>query len=105
MIDASPTAPGSQSRLVEEFKSVLNDAEALLRIAAKDGEEGFNNARAQLEKSLKTARRSIQGREHSLIERVRHAGRAADEVIHHHPWKSIGVAAGIGLLLGALARR
>lgn len=106
MSDTSATLRDSQMRLAKEFKSLLNDAEELLRNASKGGNEGFNNARMQLEKSLRTARRTFEKREHAVLDRARHAGRATDEYMHRHPWQSIGVAAAIGLLLGAaLARK
>jgi ElaB/YqjD/DUF883 family membrane-anchored ribosome-binding protein len=31
--------------------------------------------------------------------------RATDDYVHEHPWKSIGVAAGVGLLVGLLIGR
>ena len=37
--------------------------------------------------------------------RAKAAGRATDAYVHEHPWQSIGVAAGIGLLLGMLIAR
>ena len=33
------------------------------------------------------------------------AGHATDEFVHENPWKSVGIAAGVGLLLGLLVSR
>ena len=33
------------------------------------------------------------------------ATRLADQTVREHPWRAIGVAAGIGLLIGLLLRR
>lgn len=106
MTNTSAVLRDSQTRLAQEFKSLLNDAEELLRNVSEGGDQSFNNARAQLEKSLGTARRTFESREYAVLDRARHAGRVADEYMHRHPWESIGVAAVIGLLLGAaLARK
>lgn len=33
------------------------------------------------------------------------ATRLADQTVHEHPWRAIGLAAAVGLLIGLLARR
>jgi len=105
MNEASTTIRDSQARLTQDFKTLINDAEELLRHASEGGDEGFNNARERLEKSLRTARREFETREHALLDRARHAGRTADEYMHRHPWESISVAAVMGLLVGIVLAR
>ncbi|MBT9475519.1 DUF883 family protein [Polaromonas sp.] len=100
MNDARTTLSHNQAQLAQDFKTLLNDAEELLRHASQGGDEGFNNARERLEKSLRTARREFDSREHALLDRARHAGRAADLYMHRHPWESISVAAVLGLMAG-----
>jgi ElaB/YqjD/DUF883 family membrane-anchored ribosome-binding protein len=36
---------------------------------------------------------------------IRQAGHAADDFVHEKPWVSIGVAAGVGLIIGLLIGR
>ncbi len=43
----------------------------------------------------------VQRVEQRAVERAK----AADEVIHAHPYRAVGVAVGVGLLMGALAGR
>ena len=33
------------------------------------------------------------------------AGHAADDYVHEHPWKAIGAAAGVGMIIGLLIGR
>jgi ElaB/YqjD/DUF883 family membrane-anchored ribosome-binding protein len=40
-----------------------------------------------------------------FFDRARDTARRTNEVVHVHPWTAIGVAAGAGLLLGALLMR
>lgn len=103
---ASSTIRDSQARLMRDFTTLINDTEELLRHASQGRDEGLNIARERLEKSLRTARREFDSREHALLDRARHAGRVADEYMHRHPWESVSVVAVLGLLAGiALAHR
>jgi len=40
-----------------------------------------------------------------VLESAREAGRSADGYVREHPWESIAVGAGVGLLLGMLIAR
>jgi ElaB/YqjD/DUF883 family membrane-anchored ribosome-binding protein len=105
MNDATRSPDDSQKRLAEDFKAVVKDAEELLRHAARDAGEGYDAARARLEQSLKTARAELEVLEKTMLDGTRRAVRATDGYVHDHPWESIGIAAGVGLLLGMLISR
>jgi ElaB/YqjD/DUF883 family membrane-anchored ribosome-binding protein len=99
------TAKNGQKRLAEDFKAVVKDAEELLRHAATDAGDGYDEARARLERSLKAARAELESVEKAVMESTRRAARATDGYVHEHPWESIGIGAGVGLLLGMLIAR
>ena len=99
------TAKNGQKRLAEDFKAVVKDAEELLRHAATDAGDGYDEARARLERSLKAARAELESMEKAVMEGTRRAARATDGYVHNHPWESIGIGAGVGLLLGMLIAR
>ena len=40
-----------------------------------------------------------------MIDKTKQAARSTDEYVHEHPWKAVGVAAGIGLIIGLLIGR
>ena len=94
-----------QKRLARDLKAVVGNAEELLRHAVRDASEGYNEARERLEDSLKTARRELETLEKAVLDSARRAGRATDGYVHNHPWESIGIGAGVGLLLGMLIAR
>jgi ElaB/YqjD/DUF883 family membrane-anchored ribosome-binding protein len=100
MDDARTTLSHGQAQLAQDFRSLINAAEELLRHASQGGDEGLSNARTRLEKSLRAARRALDSRERALLDRARHAGRAVDLYMHRHPWETIGVAAVMGLMAG-----
>lgn len=105
MNDASDALNKSRSRLVQDFSTVLEDAQALLRHAAGDAGKGYADARERLENSVKQARERIGSAEEAVLESAREAGRSADGYVRSHPWESIAVGAGVGLLLGMLIAR
>jgi ElaB/YqjD/DUF883 family membrane-anchored ribosome-binding protein len=51
------------------------------------------------------AKADLAQMQHAAIAKVRDAGHATDEFVHENPWKSIGVAAGIGMVVGLLIGR
>jgi ElaB/YqjD/DUF883 family membrane-anchored ribosome-binding protein len=40
-----------------------------------------------------------------MVDRTREAARATDEFVHDRPWTAVGVAAGVGLIIGLLIGR
>ncbi len=105
MTDAAKTLKDGQQRLAQDFKAVVNDAEQLLRDAARDAGQGYGEARERLEESLKIARDELACLEGAMMDSARRAGRATDDYVHRRPWESIGIGAGVGLLLGLLIAR
>ncbi len=105
MKDASPTLKDGRQQLAQDFKAVVDDAEQLLRYAARDAGQGYDEARERLEEKLKTARAEFARLEGAVADGARRAGRATDGYVREHPWESIGIGAGIGLLLGLLIGR
>ena len=57
-------------------------------------------ARERLKRQLAEARESAGEWETAARQRARRASVYADEVVHEHAWKSAGVAALVGVLLG-----
>jgi ElaB/YqjD/DUF883 family membrane-anchored ribosome-binding protein len=40
-----------------------------------------------------------------VVEKGKKAVRATDDYVHEHPWQAIGIAAGVGVLVGLLINR
>ena len=105
MNDATQTLKDGQARLSREVRDMVDDAEALLRHVVRDAGDGYDDARSRLERSLKKARAEIEGAEHAVLDNARRAKQATDVYVHEHPWQSMGIGAGVGLLLGMLISR
>lgn len=92
----------NSERLIQEIKSVVADAEALLR--ATKGQAGAEVAElhATMTGRLAAAKSHLMAVEEAMLQRARLAARNTDEYVHENPWQLISVAAGIGLLVGYL---
>ena len=102
MNDSSNSLKNSQERLAQDFRTVLDDAQDLLRHATDEAGKGYSDARQRLQASVDSARHGIEGLEDALLDGARRASRSADGYVRAHPWETIAVGAGIGLLLGSL---
>jgi ElaB/YqjD/DUF883 family membrane-anchored ribosome-binding protein len=92
-------------RLVEDLKTVMNDAEALLRATSTQTGEKIQEVRARAEESLRQARARLSEVEEEALRRARELADATEEYVRDNPWQSVGIAAGIGLVLGILISR
>ena len=93
------TMEGSQ--LADTYKSVSEDAEQFVKETASGLGDKAREARARLAASLASARTNL----HKLNEKAIESAKEADHVIRDHPYQSIGVAFGIGILIGVLVTR
>jgi ElaB/YqjD/DUF883 family membrane-anchored ribosome-binding protein len=96
---------GQKDKLVADIKNVVTDAETLLKQARATGGEGFSMAREELEERLAQSIVRLQEVQEELKFRARYAARAADAYVHENPWKSLGVVAAAGIVVGMLLSR
>jgi len=95
----------SREALVKDFADVLNEADALLKQAAKESGEKATDLRAQVETKLRNARVKLLDMQDDAVDRAKAAARATDEDVHDNPWQVIGIAVAIGLRVGLLMNR
>jgi ElaB/YqjD/DUF883 family membrane-anchored ribosome-binding protein len=82
------------NRLMDDLRTLIADAEELLRTTADQAGPRVQEARARAEESLRAAR-----------ERLQSTGAELDGQVRAHPWAAVGIAAGIGLIAGVLLSR
>lgn len=99
----SPDA--AKEQLIADFKTVMSDAEALIKATANQGGEALATVRAKAEASLAAAKARMDDAEAALLVRAKAAAKATDVYVHENPWKAIGITAGLGVLIGFLMGR
>jgi len=94
------TMEGEQ-KLADNLHSITEDAENFVRETGSGLSEKAREARARLTASLASARAGLT----KLNEKAIEGAKATDRVIRDNPYQSIGVAFGLGILIGVLVTR
>ena len=95
----------TREKLVSDLKVLIDDAEELLKATANQAGEKVATVRQRIEQSLDESKRSLAEAEDLLLDTGKEAAKAADVYVRENPWNAVGIAAGIGLVLGLLIRR
>jgi ElaB/YqjD/DUF883 family membrane-anchored ribosome-binding protein len=95
----------SKDQLINEFKVVVADAEALLKATANIGDDKLSELRAKAEESLGIAKARIMDIQAEVLAKTKAAAKATDAYVHENPWRSIGFAASLGVVVGLLISR
>jgi ElaB/YqjD/DUF883 family membrane-anchored ribosome-binding protein len=95
----------NKDQLINEFKVVVADAEALLKATANTGDAKLSELRAKAEESLGIAKERIMDIQTEVLAKTKAAAKATDAYVHENPWRSIGFAASLGVVVGLLISR
>src|SRR4051812_32166937 len=95
----------ARERVMADLKSLVRDSEDLLKATAGDVSEKAKEARTRVAAALERAKVSCDDLQEQTIASAKAAAKKADTMIRTHPYESIGVALGIGLLIGVLVAR
>ena len=91
----------STEKLLRDLKAVVHDGEELLSAGVRDLSERGIAARGRLAAALEAAKDT----QRRLQERALSSARATDRAIRDRPYQALGIALGVGILLGILANR
>ena len=94
-----------KEKLMSDLRTVISDAEEVLRVTADQASEGAAELRTRMKMRLSQAKDSLSHLQANAVARAKAAGAATDDYVHDHPWKAVGAAAGVGLLVGLLISR
>ncbi|HYF18447.1 MAG TPA: DUF883 family protein [Ramlibacter sp.] len=99
------TPPSPSEKLMADLKVVIADAEELLKLTAGQAGDKAADLRQRIADRLATSRSELARLQAQATSQAREAGKAADQYVRENPWAAIGVAAGVGLVLGLLISR
>jgi len=95
----------TREKLIADFKVVLSDGEELLKATASQTGDKAAEMREKVTEHLKRAKFRLQEEQEKMMTRTKEVAGATDDYVHDHPWQAVGVAAGVGVLLGLLMGR
>lgn len=91
----------STQKLLHDLRQVVQDGEEVLRAGAGELSEKGAAARKKLSATIDAAKETL----HKIQDKTIAGAKATDKVIREHPYQSIGIAFGVGVLLGVLISR
>ena len=95
----------NSENLIGDFKALMADAENLIKATASHDDGPIGAIRSKALDTLNSAKESLSAVEGTLTEKAKVVAEGADEFVHRNPWEAVGVAAGLGLLIGLFIRR
>ena len=99
------TAQVNTDKLFQDLQAVVRDAEALLKATAGQAGDKVQEVRSRAEETIKQARSSLDSVENLAVRRAKEVAGQAEGYVRDNPWQAVGVAAGIGVLLGLILSR
>jgi ElaB/YqjD/DUF883 family membrane-anchored ribosome-binding protein len=97
--------PVTAERLIDDLHAVIRDAEGLLKATAAQTGEKVQEVRARAEESVRQAKERLAGVEEEALKRAKELAGDAEQYVRGNPWQAVGIAAGVGLVLGLLISR
>jgi ElaB/YqjD/DUF883 family membrane-anchored ribosome-binding protein len=95
------TTSEANERLAADLKLLMRDAEELLKATAGEAGEKLKEVRNRLTRAVESAKATCQDLQETTVK----GAKAVDETVREHPYESIGIAFGVGLLIGVLVGR
>jgi len=101
-IQDAPTTGADQ--LIGEFKALMADAEALIQATEGHADGAISSIRSKAQETIAGAKESLSNIEGQLSDKAKAVATSTDDFVHRNPWEAVGVAAGLGLLIGLFIR-
>ncbi|HTL67419.1 MAG TPA: DUF883 family protein [Lacunisphaera sp.] len=91
----------TEPQITEELRTLIHEAEQVLGRSAQDAGGRIDDLRNRLRDVLQDGRHSLERLRGQAMQRARQA----DQLVRDNPYYAIGVAAGVGALIGVLVSR
>lgn len=95
----------AQEQRIADIKTVIADAEEVLIATADQVGEKVAGLRARVQARLQDAKARLAHAEELLVAKTKAAAKVTDAYVHESPWAAVGIAAGVGFLLGVVIGR
>lgn len=95
----------SKEKLMQDLRVVVADAEELLRATAGQAGEKVSAVRERIQENLAAAKERLADAQDAVVAKTKQAAKVTDEYVHDNPWRAVGIAAGVGLVVGMLIAR
>jgi len=94
----------NSEKFIRDLKTLVADAEELLKATASQAGEKIAVARQKIEQSLVEGKKALADAETTLVKKSKECAEIADDYVRENPWNAVGIAASVGLVIGLLIR-
>jgi ElaB/YqjD/DUF883 family membrane-anchored ribosome-binding protein len=98
--DTNSFGSSPREKLIEDFKNLTKDVQELLKATASVVGDRAADARVKVQDSLKVAQDKLSEVQETVKAKGQEAFTQADSYVRENPWNALGLAAGVGFLLG-----
>ena len=95
----------TKQQLMNDFKTVMSDAEALLLATVDQGGEKLSAVRAKAEESMRIAKNRMTEAQNVLFDHTQSTANATNTYVRANPWKTLGLIASVSMVVGLLISR
>ena len=103
--DKAQSGAITRQQLLADLNLVLSDVDALIRATADQRGAEIAKVRAKVADTVAAMKTRMAAAEVALLNKSRQASKIADDYVQENPWRNLGVATGVGLLIGLLIGR
>ncbi len=90
-----------ESHTAEDLKALLHEAERALSSTAGEAGDNFDELRSRLRSAIDHGKYSLEQLRQDAKRRIQQA----DQLVRENPYYAVGVAAGVGAIVGLLVSR
>lgn len=95
----------ARDKLMDGLKSAIGEAENYLSDAGEQVSNTASEVRSRFDDTLRTAKTDLRKLEDSVIARSHEVAEVADIYVRENPWRSVGLGAAVGVIVGVLISR
>ncbi len=95
----------SRDKLISDVKVLMADADDIVKaMASATGEKAVELA-DKLRINMRSAKEKMADIQVVVADKAKIAARVTDDYVHDNPWQAVGIAAGLGFVIGLLINR
>jgi ElaB/YqjD/DUF883 family membrane-anchored ribosome-binding protein len=95
----------TREKLSSDFRAVIGDVEDLLKSTTGEAGEKITGLRQRVEAKIADGKKVLSEQQQAMRAKAQEAKASAEACLREKPWTAVGIAAGMGLVLGSLLRR
>ena len=93
------------NQLGRDVQNVVTEAQDLLKTVKDEGNSKIEDVKSKLSSQYDVAREKFGELQSTVQDGAKAAMTTTDDYVRSNPWRAVGIAAGIGALIGFLASR